>query len=47
MLQVLASFDPHPEGVPINGLVAVAGTPLADRTPVDTLECGWLRLRAS
>jgi biotin synthase len=38
MLQVLASFDPHPEGVPINGLVAVAGTPLADRTPVDTLE---------
>jgi biotin synthase len=37
MLQVLASFDPHPEGVPINGLVAVAGTPLADRTPVDTL----------
>jgi biotin synthase len=38
MLQVLASFGPHPESVPINGLVAVAGTPLADRPPVDPLE---------
>jgi biotin synthase len=38
MLQVLASFDPHPESVPINGLIAVAGTPLAERPPVDALE---------
>ena len=29
MLQVLAGFDPHPESVPINALVPVAGTPLA------------------
>jgi biotin synthase len=38
MLQVLASQDPHPESVPINALVAVAGTPLGDRPPVDPLE---------
>jgi biotin synthase len=38
MLQVLASFSPHPESVPINALVAVAGTPLADRPPVDALD---------
>jgi len=38
MLQVLASLDPHPESVPINALVAVPGTPLADRPPVGGLE---------
>lgn len=38
MLQVLASLDPHPESVPINALVPVAGTPLAGQTPVDPLE---------
>ncbi len=38
MLQVLASMDPHPESVPINALVPVAGTPLADRPPIDPLE---------
>lgn len=27
MLQILAGFDPHPESVPINTLVAVEGTP--------------------
>jgi biotin synthase len=37
MLQVLASLDPHPESVPINALVAVPGTPLADRPPVKGL----------
>jgi biotin synthase len=37
MLAVLASFDPHPESVPINALVAVAGTPLEDRESVDPL----------
>ncbi|OQP87118.1 biotin synthase BioB [Rhizobium rhizosphaerae] len=38
MLQVLAALDPHPESVPINALVPVAGTPLADRPPVDPLD---------
>lgn len=38
MLKVLASFDPHPESVPINALVAVKGTPLAKRDPVDPLD---------
>jgi len=38
MLQVLAGLDPHPESVPINALVAVAGTPLEDRPAVDPLE---------
>ena len=38
MLQVLASMDPHPESVPINALVAVKGTPLEGREPVDPFE---------
>ncbi len=38
MLQVLAGFDPHPESVPINTLVAVEGTPLAARDKVDPLD---------
>ncbi len=38
MLQVLAAFDPHPESVPINALVPVAGTPLGDRARVDPLD---------
>jgi len=38
LLQVLASMDPHPESVPINALVAVAGTPLEERPPVEPLE---------
>lgn len=38
MLQVLAGLDPHPESVPINALVAVPGTPLADNKPVDPLD---------
>ncbi|HJZ86212.1 MAG TPA: biotin synthase BioB [Polyangia bacterium] len=37
MLQTLANLDPHPESVPINALVAVAGTPLGDRPPPDPL----------
>src|SRR5579872_4665073 len=31
LLQQLATLDPHPESVPINLLVRVAGTPLGDR----------------
>jgi biotin synthase len=38
LLQVLATMAPHPESVPINGLVAVEGTPLADLPPFDPLE---------
>jgi biotin synthase len=38
LLQQLATLDPHPESVPINLLVAVAGTPLGDRPPEDPLE---------
>lgn len=38
MLATLAGLDPQPESVPINALVPVAGTPLADRPPVEPLE---------
>lgn len=38
LLESLARLDPHPESVPINMLVPVAGTPLADAPPVDPLE---------
>jgi biotin synthase len=38
MLRQLATQTPHPESVPINALVPVAGTPLADRPRVDPLE---------
>jgi biotin synthase len=38
MLEVLANFDPAPESVPINCLVAVEGTPLEDAAPVKIFE---------
>ena len=38
LLQVLAGLNPHPESVPINGLVAVEGTPLEDQEPWEPLE---------
>jgi biotin synthase len=38
MLVTLANLDPHPESVPINALVPVAGTPLEARPPVDPLD---------
>ena len=34
MLVTLSTFNPHPESVPINGLVAVEGTPLEEQKPV-------------
>lgn len=37
-LHTLASFDPYPESVPINALVPVEGTPLADAKPLDPFE---------
>lgn len=38
MLAVLATFDPPPESVPINCLVAIPGTPLEEQAPIDSLE---------
>lgn len=38
LLGQLANQNPHPESVPINSLVPVAGTPLADAPPVSALE---------
>ena len=38
MLMTLANLDPQPESVPVNALVPVPGTPLADRPPLDSLE---------
>ncbi len=37
-LAQLANLNPYPESVPINHLVPVAGTPLADQKPMDPLE---------
>ncbi|MBI2585416.1 MAG: biotin synthase BioB [Rhodospirillales bacterium] len=38
MLATLARMDPHPESVPINMLVRVDGTPLADADDLDGIE---------
>jgi biotin synthase len=38
MLEVLSNFDPAPESVPINCLMAMPGTPLAEQPPVDIFE---------
>ena len=38
LLQQLAALDPHPESVPVNLLVRVDGTPLAEARPEDPLE---------
>src|SRR5216117_4595166 len=38
MLEVLSNFDPPPESVPINCLMAMPGTPLADQPPVNIFE---------
>jgi biotin synthase len=38
LIATLAALDPHPESVPINALVAVEGTPLAERPAVDSIE---------
>ena len=45
MLEVLANFDPQPESVPINCLMAMPGTPMEDQAPVDVFEL--LRLIAT
>ncbi len=38
LIAELASLDPHPDSVPINHLIAVPGTPLADVEALDPLE---------
>ena len=38
MLEVLTDFDPAPESVPINCLMAMPGTPLEDQPAVDVFE---------
>lgn len=38
MLRELATQTPHPESVPINALVAVEGTPLANQPKIDPIE---------
>ena len=45
LLQMLATQQPHPESVPINKLVRVTGTPLAEREEIDTIE--WIRTIAT
>ena len=37
LLHQLSTMDPHPESVPINALVTVAGTPLGHQEPLDPL----------
>jgi len=38
MIATLACLDPHPESVPINALVRVEGTPLANAVPLEPLD---------
>jgi biotin synthase len=38
MLEVLCGFDPAPESVPINCLMPMPGTPLAEQPPVDIFQ---------
>ena len=38
LIAQLANLDPYPESVPINSLVRVQGTPLADTAPVDPFD---------
>jgi biotin synthase len=38
MLEVLAGFNPPPESVPINSLMPMPGTPMADHSQVDVFD---------
>ena len=38
MFRTLSNLDEHPESVPINMLIRIPGTPLADAEPLDHIE---------
>src|SRR5712692_10774945 len=38
IIEILSELDPQPQSVPINCLMAMPGTPLADQPPVDIFE---------
>ena len=38
LLRILSEMNPHPESVPVNALVAVKGTPMEGRPPVDAFD---------
>ena len=38
MLTILANLPEHPESVPINMLIPIAGTPLANATPIEPID---------
>jgi len=38
MLEVISGFNPQPESVPINSLMPMPGTPLAEKQGVDVFE---------
>lgn len=38
MLEVLSNFNPQPESVPINALMPMRGTPMAENPPVDIFD---------
>ena len=38
LIEQLANLQPYPESVPINSLVRVPGTPLADSEPIDPFD---------
>ena len=38
MLEVISSFNPQPESIPINALMPMPGTPLAENAQVDPLD---------
>jgi biotin synthase len=44
LLHTLANLNPQPESIPINALVPVEGTPLANVEPLDIFE--WIRVIA-
>ena len=38
LLEVISNFDPQPESVPINSLMPMPSTPLAENPQVDTFD---------
>ncbi|MDP7497448.1 MAG: biotin synthase BioB, partial [Roseibacillus sp.] len=42
MLEVISEFNPSPESIPINTLMPMPGTPLADGKPVDVFDLARL-----